>query len=75
MRRDQVVRGNTIVVPIGRGLCPALPSDICELVRPASAAYDSYRRAWVAGDYEAAARHLRQFERLLERAGQGAGGG
>lgn len=132
LRRDQVLRGNTIVVPIGEGLLYVqplyldtsadslptlwqvvvslgdgeihsgatfrealeraltdqasgddggggedgsadgpggpLPSDVRELVRRAADAYDAYRAAWAAGDYEEAARRLREFERLLQRA-------
>ncbi len=131
LRRDQVLRGNTIVVPIGEGLLyvqplyldtsadslptlfqvvvslgdgqiysgssfpqaleraltaqspggggaagegdgtgppDALPTDVRELVRRAGAAYDAYRTAWAAGDYEEAARRLEEFETLLVRA-------
>lgn len=127
LRRDQVLRGNTIVVPIGKGLLyvqplyldtssdslPTLwqvvvslgdgqiyagatfldalesalgaqdggegvvpgtgggtgpPADIRDLVRDAAAAYEAYRREWAAGDYEAAAARLREFERILEQA-------
>ncbi|WP_217915892.1 UPF0182 family protein [Miltoncostaea marina] len=145
LRRDQVLRGNTIVVPIGEGLLyvqplyldtsadslptlwqvvvslgdgqihsastflealdlalaaqgddPGAPAGdggggaaggsdgtpggapagaIDDLVRDAAAAYEAYRRAWAAGDYVAAARHLRRFERLLQGANQAAQAG
>lgn len=135
LRRDQVLRGNTIVVPIGQGLLyvqplyldtssdslPTLwqvvvslgdgrihsaptflealdralaaqgddtdgggggggptdptapPAGIRQVVREAAAAYDAYREAWAAGDYETAAERLKEFERLLEQAQQTAG--
>ena len=138
LRRDQVLRGNTIVVPIGEGLLyvqplyldtsadslptlwqvvvslgdgriysgssfpqaleraltaqspggggaagegdgtgppDALPTDVRELVRRAGAAYDAYRTAWNAGDYEEAARRLEEFEQLLQRAREQTGTG
>jgi uncharacterized protein len=138
LRRDQVLRGNTIVVPIGEGLLyvqplyldtsadslptlwqvvvslgdgriysgssfpqaleraltaqspggggaagegdgtgppEALPTDVRELVRRAGAAYDAYRTAWNAGDYEEAARRLEEFEQLLQRAREQTGTG
>jgi uncharacterized membrane protein (UPF0182 family) len=126
LRRDQVLRGNTIVVPIGEGLLyvqplyldtasdslPTLwqvvvslgdgqiyagatfldalesalrgqgpdagatpepgaspvPANIRDLVRDAAAAYEAYRGAWAKGEYETAAKNLREFERLLEQA-------
>jgi uncharacterized membrane protein (UPF0182 family) len=127
VRTDQILRGNVIVVPIGRGLLyvqplyldtsadslptlwqvvvslgdgrifyaptfrdalgralagqiapdgdpGALPADLRAVVDAAAAAYDAYRTAWAAGDYEAAARSLAQFERLLERAQELAAG-
>jgi uncharacterized protein len=138
LRRDQVLRGNTIVVPIGEGLLyvqplyldtsadslptlwqvvvslgdgriysgssfpqaleraltaqspgggggagegdgtgppDRLPTDVRELVRRAGAAYDAYRAAWSAGDYEEAARRLEEFEQLLQRAREQTGSG
>ncbi|MEQ8833060.1 MAG: UPF0182 family protein [Miltoncostaeaceae bacterium] len=46
----------------------SLPSDLRSLVERAAAAYETYRTAWAAGNYDEAARALSEFERLLERA-------
>lgn len=123
VRRDQVVRGNTIVVPVGDGLLYTQPlyldsggdqslptlwqvvvsfgdgrvfaaptfaealeaalaggpggaggegvpvdASIQELVRTAAAEYEAYRKAFGAGDDEAAARHLKAFQGALAAA-------
>lgn len=127
IRKDSVVRGNTIVVPVGNGLLyvqplyldstndslptlwkvivsfgdgqvfsaptfgqaldlalggsgetpvvtPTEPSSggtsatISQLVQQASAEFDAYQKAFGAGDFEAAAKHLKAFRTALARA-------
>ena len=127
IRKDSVVRGNTIVVPVGNGLLyvqplyldstndslptlwkvivsfgdgqvfsaptfaqaldlalggsgeapivtPTEPSTggssatISQLVQQASAEFDAYQKAFGAGDFEAAAKHLKAFRTALARA-------